>query len=63
MLHIEQLIGSYGATRAIFTGTDGKSVDLQGPGGGLVAAVDGQGSGPLAGALGQGETLTRDDTG
>jgi len=63
MLHIEQLIGSYGATRAIFTGTDGKSVDLQGPGGGLVAAVDGQGVGPLAGALGQGETLTLEDTG
>jgi PfaD family protein len=63
MLHLDQVVLAYGAVRAVLERAGGETVQAEGAGGGLVSAVDSQGVGPLASALGEGDTLRLEDAG
>ena len=63
MLNLEQVATAYGATVAKLTLVDGQSREVQGPGGGLVAAVEQRGLGTLAEALAESEQLLLEDMG
>jgi PfaD family protein len=63
MLNLERVLETYGASRGVLTKTDGERQELTGPGGRLVATVEGQGVAGLASLLGEGQTLVLEDAG
>ena len=60
---IAELMQAYGAAQGRWTGADGTTEEASGTGGGLVAAVETHGVGPLASRLSDGDALHLEDAG